>query len=122
MNRSRRKKSAVKIDNKPTLDPASLQAGTADEYLKRGLIYHARGDQSKAETDIRKALSLDPDSVDAHYNLGLILRDMRKTGEASAAFRSALAGIKQMEEKDPARALMLSKLAAWQLDHLAKAG
>ena len=122
MSQSRRNKPTVKVMSKAGPDPVTLQANTVDEYLKRGLIYHARGDQSKAEADLRKVLSLDPESVDAHYNLGLIFRAMGKLMEAGESFRSALAGIKQMEEQNPARALMLSKLATWQLDHLAKAG
>jgi Tfp pilus assembly protein PilF len=100
------------------LNPADLPAGTVDEYLKRGLIYKARGEHAKAEADLKKVLSLDPGSVDAHYNLALIFREMGKKAEAREAFRAALDHTKSMEEQDPARALMITRLTTWQLQHL----
>jgi hypothetical protein len=43
---------------------------------------------------------------------------MGRTAEAREAFRVALANIKLMEERDPARALMITRLTTWQLKHL----
>ncbi len=122
MNLFRRKKPTAIVDSKVDLDPADLPAGTADEILKRGLIYHARGEQAKAEADLKKVLSLEPGSVDAQYNLGLIFSKMGKTAEAREAFRAALDNIKLMEEQEPARALMVTRLTTWQLKHLEPVG
>ena len=121
MKRTRNKKTARIIEAEKA-DPAGLPASTDEEYLKRGLTYHARGEQDKAVADLLKAISLNEDSVDAHYNLGLIYRDMGKTGDARAAFKTALDKTQLMTEKNPARALMLTRLATWQLNHLNSAG
>jgi tetratricopeptide (TPR) repeat protein len=118
MNLFRRKKPTEIVDNRVDVDPDELQAGTADEYLRRGLIYKAHGEQAKAEADLKKVLSLDPESVDAQYNLGLIFRETGRTAEAREAFRTALANNKLIEERDPARALMITRLTTWQLKHL----
>ena len=41
--------------------------------------------------EYRKALDLEPNYASAHYNLGNILRDQGKNGEAAASYRRALA-------------------------------
>jgi Tfp pilus assembly protein PilF len=122
MNLFRRKKPTELVTNEVDIDPAELEPTTAEGYLKRGLIFHARGEQEKAEADLKQVLSMKADSIDAHYNLGLIYREMGKTGDARASFNTALEHIKVMEEADLPRAVMLSRLANWQLNHLAKTG
>jgi tetratricopeptide (TPR) repeat protein len=121
MNLFRRKKPTELVDNRVDLDPADLEPVTADDYLKRGLVYHARGEQDKAESDLKRVLSLKPDSVDAHYNLGLIYKSQGKAGEAHGAFQAALDRIPVLEEEDSVRAHMVSRLIQWQLEHVGQA-
>ncbi len=49
------------------------------------------GDPAIAERYVRQAIALVPDSVDAHFALGTILRGLRRLPEAVAAFEAALA-------------------------------
>jgi Tfp pilus assembly protein PilF len=122
MNLFRRKKPTEIVQNKVEVDPDKLDATTMEEYLRRGLLFHARGDEEKAVADLRKVLSINPGSVDAHYNLGLILKEMGKMGEARDEFKAAVDKLAVLEEEDSVRALMIGKLARWQLKHLEPAG
>ncbi|HUF37187.1 MAG TPA: tetratricopeptide repeat protein [Anaerolineales bacterium] len=121
MNLFRRKKPTELVDNRVDLDPDDLEPATADEYLKRGLIYLARGGEDEAESDLKRVLSLEPDSVDAHYNLGLMYKSQGKVGEARGAFEAALDKIPILEEENPVRAHMVSRLIQWQLVHVDQA-
>jgi tetratricopeptide (TPR) repeat protein len=122
MNLFRRKKPTEIVQNKVEVDPDKLDATTMEEYLRRGLLFHARGDEEKAVADLRKVLGINPDSVDAHYNLGLILKEMGKMGEARDEFKAAVDKLVVLEEEDSVRALMIGKLARWQIKHLEPAG
>jgi tetratricopeptide (TPR) repeat protein len=122
MNLFRRKKPTEIVQNKVEVDPDKLDATTMEEYLRRGLLFHARGDEEKAVADLRKVLSINPGSVDAHYNLGLILKEMGKMGEARDEFKAAVDKLVVLEEEDSVRALMIGKLARWQIKHLEPAG
>jgi predicted O-linked N-acetylglucosamine transferase (SPINDLY family) len=48
------------------------------------------GDWNAAATSYRQALALKPDLVEAHHNLGLVLRALAEFDEAKASFRRAL--------------------------------
>ena len=122
MNLFRRKKPTKIIESHVDVDPANLEASTVEGYLKRGLVYLARGIQDKAEADLRKVLTMNADSVDAHYNLGLIYKKQGKTGEAQSSFKTALEKIRVLEVDEPVRALMVSKLIKWQLTQVSEAG
>ena len=47
-------------------------------------------DETAAETYFRRAARVDPDHVDAHYNLGVALQAQMRDAEAAAAYRRAL--------------------------------
>src|SRR5262249_23474210 len=49
-----------------------------------------QGRLAEAEAALRKAIDLQPDYAQAHYNLGLALRNQGKLAEAEAAFRKAI--------------------------------
>jgi len=57
----------------------------------------------KAEAALRKALEVDPASVPAHLNLGMLFAADRRFGEAEAGFRAAL---RSDPGFSPARALL----------------
>lgn len=54
-----------------------------------GLYLHRRNMYEKAREKYEKALSLQSDSAEAHYNLGLLLMDMEKPEEARKHARQA---------------------------------
>jgi Tfp pilus assembly protein PilF len=60
----------------------------ATHYL--GLIDWQRGDLARAESRMRAAIAADASIADFHNNLGLLLRDTRRSAEAIECFRAAL--------------------------------
>jgi len=49
---------------------------------------YQKGDAHQATALIGKAIALRPDYAEAHYNLGIALKDQGKLDEAVAAYRS----------------------------------
>jgi tetratricopeptide (TPR) repeat protein len=50
-----------------------------------------QGKHGAAEAAYRKAIALKPDLAEAHFNLGIVLYNLRKLGEAEAAYRKTIA-------------------------------
>ncbi len=72
----------------PPADPAAVREYMAGVRLlgKQGARY-----QRRALARFRKAIEIDPNLWEAHYNLGVVLRRRGRMEEASAAFQQALA-------------------------------
>ncbi len=62
---------------------------TAD-FLRAGATAAGQGQLDEAEACFRQAVTLKPDYAEAHYNLGLSLRDQGKLDDTVASFRRAL--------------------------------
>jgi len=63
----------------------------ADVLSSMGAANLKLGRLNQAETLLRRAVEKDPDSVPAWNNLGVILMETGRTGEARAVFRNAFA-------------------------------
>lgn len=61
----------------------------AEQHADRALEMYERGRWSEAETELRKALEIDPDQGDWHFNLGLTLERVGRDGEALSSFEQA---------------------------------
>jgi uncharacterized protein HemY len=55
-------------------------------YVKLGTILVREHEYDEAQTDLERAISLLPDSVEAHYQLGVLLRRLGKTAESEDQF------------------------------------
>ena len=115
MNFFRRQKPTEETASESGMNPEQMEASSAEEYLKRGLGYHAQGDHEKAEADLREVLSRDADNFDAHYNLGLVYKALERTEEALSAFKTAREKLPILEEADPVRALLVSRTLDWHI-------
>jgi tetratricopeptide (TPR) repeat protein len=58
----------------------------APSYVKLGGILLREHQYEEAQQDLERAVSLDPGSVEAHYQLGLLLRRLGKTTESESHF------------------------------------
>jgi len=58
----------------------------APSYVKLGGILVRQHQYEEAQRDLEQAVSLDPNSVEAHYQLGVVLRRMGKSAESDAQF------------------------------------
>ncbi|HEU5403885.1 MAG TPA: tetratricopeptide repeat protein [Terriglobales bacterium] len=98
------------INSDPTFAPAYL--GLAVDYAGLGTVFIGAappGDaRSRATSAVRKALELDPDSVEAHVLLADLLAQQWHWAEANAEYRRAL-------ELNPNDADAHDGLAAWLL-------
>ena len=61
-------------------------------YNNRGVAQHQAGRLTTALRDFLRALSLDPNYIAAHYNLGLVYEDMGDFDEAAVQYRFATQG------------------------------
>jgi TolB-like protein len=68
----------------------ALDAGNATAWVALGNVYRERWDWSEAEQTYRKALSLDPDNVEAHQQYAELLAYVGRLDEALVAARRAL--------------------------------
>jgi tetratricopeptide (TPR) repeat protein len=106
------KKKTVKQEAVITLNPEEMPAPSDfDGYLRRGWAYHARGKHQEAEQDIRQALKLDSESVDALYVLGLVMKAQGKREEAVASFKQTIDLIEAGKIEDKSRNEIMHRLA-----------
>jgi tetratricopeptide (TPR) repeat protein len=62
----------------------------AEQHADRALDFFERGRWSDAETELRKALDIDPDQGDWHFNLGLTLERCDRDAEALSSYEQAV--------------------------------
>jgi tetratricopeptide (TPR) repeat protein len=72
---------------------ATIERGRDDAavYYWRGTTRHMQDDYAGAETDFIAAIARDPDHVDAHSRMGLVLRQIGRWQEACSAYQHAVA-------------------------------
>lgn len=58
----------------------------APSLLELGTILSREGQYTEAEDDLKRAISLQPDSAGAHYRLGLVLRKLGRPAESEQEF------------------------------------
>src|SRR5690606_26740273 len=66
----------------------------AETYVDRALEFFERGRWAEAESELRKALAINPDQAEWHFNLGLTL-------EAAGRYREALVSFEKATELMP---------------------
>ena len=61
----------------------------AEQHADKALDMYERGRWAEAEVELRKALQIDPDQGDWHFNLGLTLERTQRDAEALSSFEQA---------------------------------
>jgi len=61
-------------------------------FNARGLTNYIHGEWSSAMSDYERALKLDPDNEEAHYNLGRLYEDLQEFKKAQTQYRLAAQG------------------------------
>ncbi len=72
---------------------SELDPGNPEVDMTLGLAYQARGDLSKAEEHLRRAIDKKPDYADARNNLGIVLTGRKAWDEAAREFEAAAANV-----------------------------
>jgi len=98
---------------------------SAEAHANLGWGWYGQRKYAEAVTSFEKALTLDANLVDAHYGLGLALKEAGESERAVQAFEVSAKLASQLD--NPIRAQMLAKLAqghinqiqmgSWNLEH-----
>lgn len=92
---------------------------TFEEYHREGWrLYGSKGNHDAAEENFRRAISVNPNSVDAYYGLALVLKAQDRRKEAIAMFQKVLDLLNANVVEDRNRAQMLRRLALGHINWL----
>lgn len=71
---------------KQNLESATLNPADASAHYNLGLIHQSRGELDEAKARFERALEIDPEEIDAAYQLGRIARQQKRYGDAIQDF------------------------------------
>lgn len=115
-----KKKSVVKEET-TVIDPNEFKEPMDyNSFTQRGWVYHSRGNQDQAESDFRRALSYSPESVDAYYALGLVMKSQGNKEGAVELFNKAMELIKQGMIEDFSQSEMMRRLTLGHINELTR--
>lgn len=80
---------------KQNLEAATLNPADASAHYNLGLIHQQRGEGDAARERFERAIQIDADEIDAHYQLGRIARTQKR-------FADAIKNFEQVVSRDPA--------------------
>ncbi len=89
-------------------------------YNNRGLVHYLAERLPQAVSDFTKALELDPNFAETHYNLGSLYEDLRDFDRARSEYRLAMLGGLTAAYNNLARLYILEKDYAAAVDLLLK--
>ena len=89
-----------------------------DGFMRRGWAFHTSGDQDRAESDFRRALSYSPESVDANFALGLVFKSQGMKDEALESIQKAMGLIEAGKIDGTARSEMMRRLTLGHINEL----
>jgi len=106
-----KKKEIFKVRSIP-VDPTSMiEPTTSADYQKRGMAFYARKQFDAAEGDLKKAISLDSNNLDAYYTLGMVQKALGHKEDAIGSFTHVLDLISVNSEPSSSKYDMLRRLA-----------
>jgi tetratricopeptide (TPR) repeat protein len=76
---------------KQNLESATLNPADASAHYNLGLVHQSRGELDEAKARFERALEIDPEEVDAAYQLGRIARQQKRYGDAIQNFEHVVA-------------------------------
>ncbi len=113
------KKKSIEKEETAAIDPNEFKEPTDyNGFMQRGWAYHARGSQNHAESDFRRAISYSPESVDANYALGLVMKSQGNKEGAVELFNKAMELIKQGKIEDHSQSEMTRRLTLGHINEL----
>jgi tetratricopeptide (TPR) repeat protein len=89
-----------------------------DGFMRRGWAFHTSGDQDRAESDFRRALSYSPESVEANFALGLVFKSQGMKDEALESLQKAMGLIEGGKIDSHARSEMMRRLTLAHINEI----
>ena len=113
------KRKSAKPEDEIALDQALGEEPTDYEgFMRRGWAFHSSGEQEKAESDFRTAIVYSPESVDANYALGLVMKAQDKNVAAVEQFNKSMQLIERGKIKEHAQSEMMRRLTLGHINEL----
>ncbi len=113
-----KKKSTVKM-KAVKLNPGDMpEPGDFEGYMRRGWAFHTKGNHAESEADFKKALSLNAESIEANYALGLSKKADGQTDAAIEYFRKAMNLIEAGKVDEGTQREMLRRLTLGHINEL----
>jgi tetratricopeptide (TPR) repeat protein len=102
--------------------PQSEKVENAEDYIERGCVLHEAGQLAEAEREYREGLNLCGEDPVLLFNLGVVLEDMDRKGDAVAAYERALSGDPRLADGHHNLALLYEALGKPQdaIRHMAE--
>jgi Tfp pilus assembly protein PilF len=113
------KRKNAKPKDEPALEQTLVEEPTDYEgFMRRGWAFHSKGEEDKAESDFRTAIVYAPESIDANYALGLVLKAQNKVDSAVEQFNKCMQLIEQGKIKENSQREMMRRLTLGHINEL----
>jgi tetratricopeptide (TPR) repeat protein len=104
-------------ENSAQSDEGTVAPKSVQDYVRRGWSLHVKEEFDRSEADFRKAISMDSQSVEAYYGLGMSLLVQNRVEESAQFFQKTLDLLNEGKLEDqPGRASMLRHLAQTHIE------
>ena len=101
---------------KQNLESATLNPADASAHYNLGLIHQARGELDAARQRFERALEIDPEEIDASYQLGRIARQQKRYVDAIQNFEHVVARNQAHSQHEIWREVAATYIAAGQFE------
>ena len=101
---------------KQNLESATLNPADASAHYNLGLIHQSRGELDAARQRFERALEIDPEEVDASYQLGRIARQQKRYVDAIQNFEHVVARNQTHSQHEIWREVAATYIAAGQFE------
>lgn len=113
-----KRKEIYKVESEEVNPEELSEPKTAKEYFNRGMAHYARNQYSEGVSDMRKAISLDREYIDAYYGLGMILKAQDNKEDATKAFNQTLDLLEKKKDEKNVAIDMLKRLAKGHINEI----
>jgi len=101
---------------KQNLESATLNPADASAHYNLGLIHQSRGELDQARERFERALQIDPEEIDASYQLGRIARQQKRYADAIKNFEQVVARNSAHSQYEVWREVAATYIAAGQFE------
>ncbi len=99
------------MDNKKPQD--------AEDFIDQGWKYHAQEkNETAAEESFKNAISLNPESIDAYYGLGLVLKAQSRKKESIDIFNKVIKLIEAYPTDEQSQGEMMRRLSMAHINQM----
>jgi tetratricopeptide (TPR) repeat protein len=101
---------------KQNLEAATLNPADASAHYNLGLLHQQRGEVDAARERFERAIQIDADEIDAHYQLGRIALQQKRSADAIRSFEQVVARDQSHSQYEIWREAGATYLAAGQFE------